>query len=154
MEQPGASFLKFIEIPGKIVGFTASMVALCAFVLPRSIWAPVEAYIAQIYGVSGHVYYEIAENRALTEHGQLYLLKKSIGAKYDQIDRGDRLRAASAVNFRVDRNKDAEVLFTVQTGECVIVTAPPTHPLTQFKNTGVISGGWLDVATSPCGLYQ
>ena len=74
--------------------------------------------------------YEIAEDRELPENGQLFLLKAS-KAEYKDINRGDRLRANSEVNFRQDvpvppdSSKLPPSMFVLQKDDCVIVTSTP-----------------------------
>lgn len=142
--------LQNIELLSKIVGGIAALIALCAVFLPSTLWKPIESIIAQIYGTNGWVYYEVGENREITGDGNFYLLKETETGFYDEIKVGDKLRVSGDVNFRSGPSSRHPRSFVLINGDCVIVTRPPNNEsdVQQAK-----SGGWLEVATSPCGLF-
>jgi hypothetical protein len=89
----------------------------------------------------------------LTDDGNLYLLKYSSGL-YDDIKKGDKLRAADAVYFRESATKKSRAMFHLNANDCVIVISDPKNEYKEpFKDPKAISGGWLRVATTPCGLF-
>ena len=158
----GKSAIKALEIPTKIVAGVVSLVAIGGFIFPKLIWTPIEGLIAQHFGVSGWVYYEVGKNkkgdRALTKDGKLYLLKSS-NALYDDVKLGDKLRASSPVNFREDSTRRSRVMFHLNENDCVIVISDKKIPYSgRFVDTDAEvkpeSGGWLKVATTPCGLFE
>ncbi|MGN7612665.1 hypothetical protein ACQZV8_11335 [Magnetococcales bacterium HHB-1] len=145
--------INFLDSFSKIVGGVAAVTGFLAIVLPAWMWNPVEAQIARLYGIEGWVYYEIAEERTLTDDGGLSLLKSS-EALYTDIKVGDKLRAGHAVNFRQEAGKKSLKIFVMNPGSCVIVTSPPKHEHKDFKDENVISGGWLRVVTTACGIFR
>ena len=138
--------------------------ALLAFVFPRTIWRPIEAIVASRNGLTGFVYYEVGYNRSLTCvkgktfktcDGQLFLLDDTKNAEYEEIKKGHRLivntRNDAKVNFRIGPSKKSAPMYVLKNGECVIVIEKPSHPI-DVKDA--VSGGWLEVATTSCGLFK
>lgn len=74
MKKHFETIMKLFENLSKIVGGIAALIAVLAIILPNFIWNPFEAKIASIYGIEGWVYYEVGENRELTNDGGLFLL--------------------------------------------------------------------------------
>jgi len=142
--------LEILEVPVKIVSSIVAILAIGAFISPKSIWSPIEALISQKFGISGWVYYEVGDHRSITEDGQLYLLKASSEGLYNEIQLGDKLRANSAVNFRQDKGLISNIVFLLNSNDCVIVISRPEDPVTPKQAK---SGGWLQVSTTPCGLF-
>jgi hypothetical protein len=139
-----------LELLSKLVGILAAIAAVSAIALPASVWKPIEAKIASIYGTNGWVYYEVGNNRTITADGNFYLLKETPTGYYNEIEVGDKLRVAGDVNFRNGPSQEAPRSFVLINGDCVIVTKKPER---KVNVTTAKSGGWLQVATSPCGLF-
>ncbi len=139
-----------LEALSKITGIIAAVIAICAVLLPSSLWKPIESVIASIYGTNGWVYYEVGENRTITDDGNFYLLKETETGFYDEIQIGDKLRVSGDVNFRNGPTSDSPRSFVLINGDCVIVTETPSKKVNVQQAE---SGGWLRVATSPCGLF-
>ncbi len=139
-----------LEILPKIVGVFAAILAICAVLMPSFLWKPFEAMVASVYGVSGYVYYEVGVNRKITSDGNFYLLKVTKTGYYDEIAVGDKLRVAGDVNFRSGPGREFSRSFVLFNGDCVVVTSTPKK---EVKVEKAKSGGWLNVATSPCGLF-
>ena len=139
-----------LEILSKITGIVAATLAICAIFLPSFIWKPIESKIASIYGANGWVYYEVGENRKITNDGNFYLLKETETGFYEEIKVGDKLRVSGDVNFRRGPSSDQPRSFVLINGDCVIVTEQPRNKVDVQE---AASGGWLKVATSPCGLF-
>lgn len=139
-----------LEFLSKVTGILAAIVAICAVFLPAPLWKPIESRIASIYETNGWVYYEVGKNRALTNDGNFYLLKETVTGFYDEIKVGDKLRVSGDVNFRNGPSSDSQRSFVLINGDCVIVTETPRKKVEVSKAE---SGGWLKVATSPCGLF-
>jgi len=139
-----------LEIVTKATGIVAALVAICALFLPSALWKPVESVIAMVYGTNGWVYYEVGKNRKITHDGNFYLLKETETGFYEEIKMGDKLRVAGDVNFRSGPGVEYPRSFVLITGDCVIITRPPKNKV-DVENAE--SGGWLKVATSPCGLF-
>ena len=139
-----------LEIIPKLTGIIAAIIALSAILLPSSIWKPIESSIASFYGTNGWVYYEVGKNRAITDDGNFYLLKESNTGYYEEIQKGDKLRVSGDVNFRSGPGSEHPRSFVLINGDCVIVTETPYKKVDVRKAE---SGGWLEVATSPCGLF-
>ena len=134
----------------RTTGVLAALAAIAAVVLPTAVWKPIEARIATLYGTTGWVYYEVGENRTITNDGNFYLLKETPTGYYEEIDVGDKLRVSGDVNFRSEQGKNAPRSFVLIKGDCVIVIDTPADPVDVRQAK---SGGWLNVATSPCGLF-
>lgn len=139
-----------LEVISKITGIVASIFALCALFLPSSIWKVAESQIAQIYGANGWVYYEVGEEREITKDGNFYLLKESPTGYYNEIEVGDKLRVVGNANFRSGKGSSEPKTFVLVGGDCVIITSKPRD---EYSVKKAKSGGWLKVATSPCGLF-
>ena len=139
-----------LEVVSKVTGIIVAIFAILAVLLPAFLWKPIEATIASIYGTSGWVYYEVGENRKITSDGNFYLLKESETGFYSEIEVGDKLRVSGDVNFRNEPTNSAPRSFVLINGDCVIVTNEPAH---KVEVQEAKSGGWLNVATSPCGLF-
>ncbi len=65
-----------LELASKVTGIIAALVAICALFLPATLWKPIESVIAIIYGTNGWVYYEVGENRKITDDGNFYSKKQ------------------------------------------------------------------------------
>lgn len=139
-----------LESITKATGIIAALVAISAVLLPPALWKPIESVIASVYGTNGWVYYEVGENRTITDDGNFYLLKESETGFYGEIKVGDKLRVSGDVNFRNGPNLKAPRSFVLINGDCVIVTGSPNN---EIEVKSAQSGGWLKVATSPCGLF-
>ncbi len=139
-----------LEVLSKITGIIAATIAICVILLPAPLWKPIESVIASIYGTNGWVYYEVGKNRAITDDGNFYLLKETETGFYDEIQIGDKLRVSGDVNFRSAPSLDSPRSFVLINGDCVIVTETPSK---KVDVQHAESGGWLKVATSPCGLF-
>ncbi len=139
-----------LELASKVTGIIAALVAICALFLPATLWKPIESVIAIIYGTNGWVYYEVGENRKITDDGNFYLLKETETGHYEEIEIGDKLRVSGNVNFRSGPGAEYPRSFVLITGDCVIVTRSPKNAV---EVTDAESGGWVNVATSPCGLF-
>jgi hypothetical protein len=139
-----------LEILSRVTGVVVALIAIFALFLPASMWQLAEAKIAQLYGANGWVYYEVGEARKLTEHGNLHLLKVTETAYYEEISVGDKLRVSGDVSFRSANGTDKPKTFVLINGDCVIVTSQPNNKIEVKKAK---SGGWLQVSTSPCGLF-
>ena len=144
--------LSFFDVVAKIVGGMAALAAILAIVLPDDLWNPVEAKIAAIYGINGWVYYEIGENRELTNDGGLYLLKESDKALYADISVGDKLRVGHDVNVRQGPTNEFPPILVLEKGACVIVTEKPRHEKVGLSNA--VSGGRLRISTTACGIFR
>ncbi|TGD76073.1 hypothetical protein E4634_00545 [Mangrovimicrobium sediminis] len=122
---------------------------------PKSVLPLFEAYIASNRGLQGFVYYEISSDNEKTSDAQLLLLGRDSSelgelATVDTIRYGDKLIVHSRQWMRALPNKDATKLYTLERGECVIVIGESTI----LKTQEAISGGWLSVATSNCGIFN
>ena len=53
------------------------------------------------------------------------------------------------MRFRLEPNRTSRTVFLLQSGDCVIVLARVREEPVQ----AALSGGWLRVATTACGLY-
>ncbi len=144
------TLLDKLEVLSKVTGIIAAIFAILAVLLPAFLWRQIEAKIASIYGTSGWVYYEVGKNREITNDGNFYLLKESETGFYSEINIGDKLRVSGDINFRNGPTNSAPRSFVLITGDCVIVTNEPAH---KVEVQEAKSGGWLNVATSPCGLF-
>jgi hypothetical protein len=137
-----------LETAAKTVGIIAALLAALSFALPPlGKW--VDMTTAQRFGAIGFVYYEIDKEKAPTDDGQLYLLRPGSGL-FEDIAAGDKLQAASAVNFREESNNHSRPMFLLQKGDCVIVLATDRKIAVEHA----LSGGWLKVATTACGLFR
>lgn len=132
----------------KLIGTVAASVAALAFVIPPlGTW--VNVLTSARFGAIGHVYYEIGQDHQLTARdGQLYLLRPG-RAMFSDLAIGDKLQAASSVNFREDANSASRPLFLLQRGDCVVILGRTREQPVQ----SALSGGWLQVATTSCGLF-
>ena len=140
--------MKSFEVLSKIVGGVAALIAVLAIILPDFIWNPVEAKIASIYGINGWVYYEVGENRELTNDGGLFLLNDSAKALYPDIRTGDKLRLGHDVNVRKGPTNEHPVILVLEKGVCLIVTETPKYEKKDLVNA--VSGGRLKITTTSC----
>jgi hypothetical protein len=137
-----------LETAAKTVGVIAALLAALSFVLPPfGNW--VDMATARRFGAVGYVYYEIDRDKTPTADGQLFLLRTGSGL-FDDIGAGDKLQAASKVNFRDQSNNHSRPIFLLKEGDCVIVLATDRKIAIEHA----LSGGWLKVATTACGLFR
>ena len=141
-------FFGAFDTAAKVVGVIVVLLAALSFVLPPfGKW--VDLTTARRFGALGFVYYEIDKDKAPTNDGQLFLLRHGSGL-FEEIVSGDKLQAASAVNFREQSDNHSRPIFLLGKGDCVIVLARDR----QIKVEHALSGGWLKVATTACGLFR
>jgi hypothetical protein len=151
VKRVGARIVEFLELCTKVLGGLLALFVLQSYLFPRFIWRHVEAWTAERNGLVGYVYYEVKENRGLTNDGQLFLLSDSKQGLYQDIRKGDRLIANSEVNFHMRPSLKDPLMYILKGGECVIVLEDPSNPV-NVKNA--LSGGYLKVATTACGLFK
>jgi hypothetical protein len=147
----GARTVVFLELCSKVLGGLLALFVLQSYLFPRFIWRHVEAWTAERNGLVGYVYYEVKENRGLTAAGQLFLLSDSKQGLYRDIHKGDRLIANSEVNFHMGPFSTDASMYLLKGGECVIVLEEPKNKISVEK---ALSGGYLKVATTACGLFK
>jgi hypothetical protein len=63
---------------------------------------------------------------------------------------GDKLQAEDDQFLREQASKDGPLIFVLRKADCVIVL----HKDHEVPVTKAVSGGWLRVATSACGLFK
>mgnify|MGYP000241371680 CR=1 FL=1 len=143
-----------LEKATKAVGVAIAAVAILSFVIPP-LGTLVNVITAWRFGAVGYVYYEVAKkegvedgNYLINKYQQLRLLASG-GDSYEDISMGDRLQAASEVNFREEGTGSGRIIFVLSPRDCVVVLrANDPYPVTEAR-----SGGWLKVATTACGLF-
>ena len=140
----------FLKGCSSVSGGILALFVLQSFLFPRVIWQPLQAWAAKRNGLVGYVYYEVDRHRGLTDDGQLFLLTDSNQALYDDFRVGDRLIANSEVYFHLQPGSDTPKMYTLRGGECVIVLDKPRNRVTVKK---ALSGGYLHVATTSCGIF-
>jgi hypothetical protein len=140
----------FLKACSSVSGGILALFVLQSFLFPRVLWQPLQAWAAKRNGLVGYVYYEIASNRGLTDDGQLFLLTDSRYALYNDIRTGDRLIANSEVHFHLKPGSGTPTMYTLREGECVIVLEKPRN---EVKVKQALSGGYLYVATTTCGIF-
>jgi hypothetical protein len=137
-----------LETTAKIVGVVAALLAALSFVLPPAgNWMDITT--SRRFGAGGYVYYEIGKDKELTDAGQLFLLRPGSGL-FEDIACGDKLQAASEVTFREHSKTDSRPIFLLNKGDCVIVLKRD-HAISVEH---ALSGGWLKVSTTACGLFR
>ncbi|NCQ98497.1 MAG: hypothetical protein GPJ11_03345 [Microcystis aeruginosa L211-101] len=144
------SLYSFLKACSSVSGGILALFVLQSFLFPRVIWQPLQAWAAKRNGLVGYVYYEIDRNRGLTDDGQLFLLTDSSQALYNDIRVGDRLIANSEVYFHLKPGSSTPKMYTLREGECVIVLDKPRN---EVKVKKALSGGYLYVATTSCGIF-
>lgn len=142
-----SSSIAFFDRMGKLFGGLVAIIAMIGFTVPPA-GDVIAAVTAWRLGYSGYVYYEVTEDREITDSGQLYLIKPGSGA-YEEIGFGDKLRASSAVNFRMKPTTDSPVSLVIGTNECVTVLSKAKNEKLDMDGYN----GWLWVTTSPCGIF-
>jgi hypothetical protein len=143
-----SKFYGVLETAAKVVGVVVALLAALSFVLPPfGKW--IDMTTARRFGALGYVYYEIDKDKAPTNDGQLFLLRQGSGL-FEDIVAGDKLQAASPVNFREQPDNHSRPIFLLGKGDCVIVLTPDHRIDVQHA----LSGGWLNVATTACGLFR
>ena len=80
---------------GKMSLGIISILGILEFLLPGKIWSIYEAKLLSRMGISGMIYYSVGENRAVTDGGQLYLMKGGTSAAFEDLEVGDKLQAVS-----------------------------------------------------------
>ena len=134
-----------------ILGGLLALFILQSYLFPRVIWQPLQAWVAKRNGLVGYVYYEVGESRGLTtSHSQLFLLTDSQEALYEEIKTGDRLIVKDALYFHLNPSRESPVMYTLGKGQCVIVIDAPKN---KVKVKQALSGGYLHVATTSCGIF-
>ncbi len=136
-----------VEKAPKAIGILAVWVAALSLAPP--IGTLVNVLTAWRFGVIGHVYYEIGGNRDLTKDGQFFLLRRGSG-DFRDLAFGDKLQAASEVDFHESDHNDSPTIFRLRQGDCVVVVWRDRELHVEFAR----SGGWLLVATTACGLFR
>ncbi|WP_144284217.1 hypothetical protein [Megalodesulfovibrio gigas] len=160
-------------IPAVVV-FVGAIYGILSFTLPTSWFCKIEAVKAQKLGLNAMAYYGVATNRSRSDQGQLFLLREDVDASIEHLQVGDKLRAASEVNlvsisnFGVDlyHGKDCtnkptlekRTISILQKDECVIVVSDEKMIISKeildcTPGNKAISGGYIKVATTPCGLF-
>jgi hypothetical protein len=140
--------LDWLEKAAKTIGTIAVLVAALSFFIPF-IGPAVTVVTAWRFGVIGHAYYEIGDNRTLSKDGQFYLLRSGSG-DFADLAFGDKLQAASEVRFHEADDAKSPTMFLLRQGDCVIVVRRDREKSVQAAR----SGGWLTVATTACGLFR
>jgi hypothetical protein len=115
----------------------------------RYIW-----YIANGYGEeTGWVYYEISKTFEPTSDGRFVLLDQKIGPVIEDLRTGQVLFALDNVNIRKKpiNMKKGERVGYILLRTCVEVTSSERIKRTEFANSDVLSGGWIQVSKRrPC----
>ena len=143
-----------LETATKAIGVAIAAIAILSFVIPP-LGTLVNVITAWRFGAVGYARYEVAPKESsrggnyLTPRGQFWLLSSDPGDDYQDLRIGDRLQAASPINFREDKDSDARIIFVLDKGDCVIVLGADDP----VESEGARSGGWLKVATTACGLF-
>ncbi|ESR27394.1 hypothetical protein [Lutibaculum baratangense] len=136
------------EVAVKVLAGTLVIVAAAGFLIPP-LGTAVHVLTAWRFGATGYVYYGVGKNGEPTQAGKLYLIRTG-SRDYDSIGFGDKLQAASLKYFRDGPSASAPAIFILQRGECVTVLAKVWKSVSECS----VSGGWLRVATSGCGLFR
>lgn len=143
-----ASLMYFRETPIKAVSTLLALVAMVGFVFPY-VGNLIRTNVAEWSNLNGYVYYEIGVDDRPTEAGQLDVLRR--GPKYfENILRGDILRAQSEKVFRQGPSVSEPSIFQLNKDDCVVVLKQ-IRP--KEKSGSGVSGGWLKVATIKCNLF-
>jgi hypothetical protein len=120
---------------------------------------------ARRFGAHGIIKYEIGQNkmgdREPTDKGQLRLLRNG-PREYKDIMIGNVVQAMSEVSFHEDGSCAMEkncgsspVVFDLQKGDCAIVLNLSYEDNGPDDDKHIKKqGGWLEVATSACGLFK
>jgi hypothetical protein len=157
LEQPRSIMTKAIdgiERAAKLIAALIALIAAAAFFIPP-IGTAVAMLTAWRFGVVGYAYYEIGQQRELTSDGNFHLLKGGSGL-FETIAIGDKLqvRSGGTVNIRDmpigDPQSKTLILFKVREGDCVIVFGKGS----KVETRNAVSGGWLRVGTTACGLFR
>lgn len=151
--QSGSSNAKkawmLIETVARAIAAAVALIAAAGFLVP-SIGTLVNLVTSRRFGATGYVYHEIGENRHLTDDGRWYLPRAGAGT-YADLSVGDKLQAVDEVRLREKASGDPTAeIFELRKGDCVIVLSKD-HEVRVQK---ALSGGWLKVATTACGLFR
>lgn len=139
---------RWIERISKGSAAIVALIVLIGFVIPP-IGRVANMVSAWRFGAVGYAYYEIGRDRALSMDGRFYLPRAG-SATYEDLSVGDLLQAADEVVLREAATKTSAALFQINARDCVIILAKD-HPT---PVTTAMSGGWLRVATTACGLFK
>lgn len=152
-------------------GFLAVLFVLNILFPPVTVYTKV--FYAWRFGVTGVVKYQLGSEkndqkhpeRKPTQNGNLYLLNKNpIGQReWDDLSLGDVLQAKSKKNLRLEDDCGSEErldcgssprIFTLEAGECVVVFSQMYEDNSTSSKLKDVSGGWLRVGTTSCGLFN
>ena len=151
------------KLAGALVVFAAIMAAI------PLVDGYLKAATGVVYGVNGAVYYEIgpdgdamfastyqndAGEKKKRVDGGLYLLRNG-ERNFTDLRIGDVLQAGTDKRFKSrdgepHTTKNNPDIFILRPGECVVVLSK-RH---EVKPEQAKSGGWLNVATTSCGLFS
>lgn len=138
-----------LESAAKLIGTLTILITALSFVWP-SLGTTVSIATAWRFGALGHVYYEIGADQAPTADGRLFLLRPG-DASFAALAAGDKLQAIDEINFREYARRDSRAIFRLRSGDCIVVL----EKAEEKKNLqNALSGGWLKVATTACGLFR
>ena len=137
------------EQTAQTAALVAALLAIAGFLIPP-LGTLVNLITAWRFGATGYVYYEIGPNRTTTADSRWYLPRAGSGT-YADLAVGDKLQEEDDQFLREHPAKDASpFIFVLRKADCVIVLHKD-HEVTVQK---AVSGGWLKVATSACGLFR
>ena len=159
MEKFKSYIISIVSIADSIAKTAAGIVVIVGIVsliIPGSLLGVFEAYIASNRGLQGYIYYEIGKSNEEAKDGKLLLLGRDIEELQDltsveNIGYGDKFMVQKGKQrLRESSTKNSVRLYSLHRGECVIVIGDKVLVETQ----NAVSGGWLHVATTSCGIFK
>ena len=141
-----------LDALAKSIAGILALIALATLCLP-ALEKAVSTFIAWRFGAVGYVYYEIGEDRKgaldVTGDGNLRLLSAD-RYLFDDIKWGDKLQSSDAALFRIGPSRTERSIFVLEKPNCVVVFSKSK----EIDVTDAITGGWLYVGTTSCGLFN
>ncbi|MCF7779375.1 hypothetical protein GLP59_17350 [Sulfitobacter sp. M220] len=144
--------VNLLDILAKSVAGILATIAFATLCLPVFEKAT-STFIAWRFGAVGYVYYEIGEDRKgaldVTGDGNLRLLSAD-RYLFEDIRWGDKLQSSDAASFRTGPSRSERSMFVLENPNCIIVFSRST----KIDVTDAVTGGWLYVGTTSCGLFN
>lgn len=145
---------KIIKSAGTVIGFLAMLYVGTAQLLSQTEFGEtVLSFFDPLINPErlskNYVYYEIAENGALTAEGRFAPAGQITSKPYEQLQKGEILQANSTVRIRNQPTGSADKIGNIQRGECVQVLNAE-FPLRPDQLGNAVSGGWINIEKVEC----
>lgn len=160
--------IKLLDLPGQIAGIFVVLVGALTLFNPFGAGRMIATETARHAGMTGYVYYGTSVTGPAKGMQTFYLVRT--GARdFKSLRYGDILQAIRDTNFRAGPSTEHAIMFAVKKEQCVVVLGTPTNvtviaPNGQWRRIDstkmaprkdeTIQGGFIEVATTACGMFS